>query len=186
VRVWKYFFPKYRICDATIHKTHFFFHWIDLKFLYGITKCIKYRLLYIHTYTLYQSADILLQYISQSLNVTNIYYIDHRLIKIYKDKWCLILVPKHIIQVVLVDHVLSINVVFDCQAWLCSFIRALAQSCSLIRCSIEVSFIRSFSFFSLFEGFLVQVNQVLGYIALLCNMIRTITIVILEGFLSFP
>jgi hypothetical protein len=50
---------------------------------------------------------------------------DDILIKIYKDKWSLIFVSKHIVQVVFDDHVLSINVIFDCQAWLCSFIRAL-------------------------------------------------------------
>jgi hypothetical protein len=33
---------------------------------------------------------------------------------------------------------------------------------------------------------MVQVNQVLKYIALLCNMIGTTTTVALKGFLSFP
>jgi hypothetical protein len=108
------------------------------------------------------------------------------LIKIYKDKWNLLLVSKHIVRVVLNDHVLPVNVVVDHQAWLCIFIRALARSCSLIGCSIEMSSIRSFIFSSLFERFLVQVNQVLGYIAVLCNMIRITTAVALEGFLSFP
>jgi hypothetical protein len=158
-----------------------------MKYLYRTTNLFStdYHT-YIHIYTLYQSVDILLQYISQSLNITNIYYIDDRLIKIYKDQWSLLLVSKHIVRVVLDDHVLSVNVVIDHQPWLCSFIRALARSCSLIRCSVEMSFIRPFSFFNLFEGFLVQVNQVLGYIALLCNMIRTTIVVALEELLSFP
>jgi hypothetical protein len=95
------------------------------------------------------------------------------------------LVSKHIVRVVLDNHVISIDVVFDRQAWLYSFIRAFARSCSLIVCSVEVSFKRSFSFSSLFEGFLVQVNQVLGYIALLCNMISTTTTVALKGFFPF-
>jgi hypothetical protein len=77
-----FYFSKYRICGATIYKAQLFFHWIDFKYLYSITNFIQYILSYIHTYTLYQSDDILLQYISQSLNVTNIYYIDDRLIKI--------------------------------------------------------------------------------------------------------
>jgi hypothetical protein len=110
---------------------------------------------------------------------------DDRLIKIYKDKWSLFLVSKHIVRVVLDDHVLSVDVIFNHQAWLCNFIRAFARSCSLIGCSIEVSFKRLFSFSILFEGFLVQVNQVLGYITLLCNMIRTTTAVALNRFLSF-
>jgi hypothetical protein len=61
VRVWKYFVsPKYRICGVTIHKTHFFFYWIDFKDLYKII--IIFRT-YSHTYihTKYQSADILLK-----------------------------------------------------------------------------------------------------------------------------
>jgi hypothetical protein len=71
-------FPKYTICGTTIHKTQFFFHWIDFKYLYRITNLFSTDY---HTYTLYESADILLQYISQTLNVTNIYYIDDRLLK---------------------------------------------------------------------------------------------------------
>jgi hypothetical protein len=133
-----FYFPKYRICGTTIHKAHFFFHWIDFKYLYRIINLFSTDY---HTYSLYQSADILLQYISQSLNVTNIYYIDDRLIKIYKDKCSIILVSKHIVQVVLDDHVLSVDVVFDHQVWLSSFIRVLVRSCSLIGCIVEVSFI---------------------------------------------
>jgi hypothetical protein len=41
-------------------------------------------------------------------------------------------------------------------------------------------------FSSLFEGFLVQVDQMLRDFAVLCNMISTTTVVALEGFLSFP
>jgi hypothetical protein len=74
------------------------------------------------------------------MNVTNIYYTDNRLNKIYEDKWRLVLVSKHVVRVVFNDHVLLINVTFDHQAWLFSFIRDLAQSCCLIRCSIQVSF----------------------------------------------
>jgi hypothetical protein len=59
------------------------------------------------------------------------------------------LVFKHIVQVVLDDYVLPINVVVGRQAWLCIFIRAFAQSCSLIGCNVEVSFIQSFSLFRL-------------------------------------
>jgi hypothetical protein len=137
----------------------FFFHWIDFKYLYKIINFFSTNYhTYIHTYSLYQSIDILLQHISQTLNITNIYYMDDRLIKIYKDKWSLFLVSKHIVRVVLDDHVLSVDVIFNHQAWLCNFIR---------------------------EGFLVQVNQVLGYITLLCNMIRTTTAVALNRFLSF-
>jgi hypothetical protein len=60
------------------------------------------------------------------------------------------------------------------------------QSCSLIECNVEVSFIRSFYFSSLFEGFLVQIDQVLGNFVFLCNMISTTTPMALKGFLSFP
>jgi hypothetical protein len=96
------------------------------------------------------------------------------------------LVFKHIIRVVFNDDVLPVNVVIDRWIWLGNFIRAHARSCSFIGCNIEVSFIRSFSFSCLLEGFLVQVNQVLGNFALLCNMISTTTtMTLLKDFFPF-
>jgi hypothetical protein len=40
-------FPKYSICGTAVHKTHFFFHWIDLQCLYE-TNIILVS--YSHTY----------------------------------------------------------------------------------------------------------------------------------------
>jgi hypothetical protein len=58
----------------------------------------------------------------------------------YEDKWSLVFVSKHVVWIVFDDHVLSVNIIFDHQVWLFSFIRDLARSCCLIGCNIEVSF----------------------------------------------
>jgi hypothetical protein len=38
-------FPKYSICGAAVHKEYFFFHWIDLHYLYK-TRIIFVKVVY--------------------------------------------------------------------------------------------------------------------------------------------
>jgi hypothetical protein len=80
-----YYFSKYRICGATIHKTYFFFHWIDLKDLYGI---INFYSVHINIHIFIDNIKVLIYYYNtyHNINVTNIHYIDNRLNKIYEEK----------------------------------------------------------------------------------------------------
>jgi hypothetical protein len=64
-------FPKYIVCGTTIHKTHFFFHWIDFKDLCEINIIlVSYSYTYIHTYCII--IDTILQYRLQPLKLSKI------------------------------------------------------------------------------------------------------------------